>query len=249
MNALQVTNLSNVSIEIVPLAHQKRDALVGKAKDITAIDDSLDYESAVECLREIKALKSDVEKSRTQVKAPVLDVGRTIDAKAKEFIAPIDPEEKRITGLVLDHERKLREIREAEERKRQEELRKIEQARLEAERQARAKAEAEAAAALNEQERKAAAARAEAEQKRLAEQTAQASKQVTLAFAPQESRPQGVKAKQEWTFEVTDVAKLYQARPELVELTVKTLATKNAVNAGLRECPGLRIFQKDVVRL
>jgi hypothetical protein len=250
MNALELKNMDAVQVAIAPTAYEKRDALLTESVAITAIEDALDYQMAVDFLRKIKAMKAGVEGSRTQIKAPVLDTGRKIDSLAKDFIAPLDPVEARITGLIKTHERKQREIAEAAERQRQAELQAIENARLAAEREARAKAEAAQAAARTEQERVAAAARANAELKRLADQAiVQQEKAQATALALPASRPQGVSAKVVYKFTVTDIKAVYAMHPEFVELTIKKSAVNTALDAGLRDCPGLNIFKDESIRV
>jgi hypothetical protein len=85
---------------------------------------------AVDAQRVVVAAKGLVEKARKQLKEPVLDFGRQIDATAKQLVAPLEPEEMRLAKLLGDYQ----QLQEAK-RKAEEAARLLEEKRIEMERQ------------------------------------------------------------------------------------------------------------------
>jgi hypothetical protein len=55
-------------------------------------------------------------------------------------------------------------------------------------------------------------------------------------------RAEGTVVRDNWTFEAVDVAALYAASPDLVELTPKRAAILARIREGAREIPGIRIY-------
>lgn len=264
MKAIQVIGETTISLHTE--AVKRRDALVSDAKSITEIESDFDMDCAAGAMRKLKECSKSVEDCRTEVKSPVLEAGRRIDQLAKDYIAPVLAEESRIRGLMNSYaaEQKRRadeaeRARQAElrriERERQEaeaaERRKAEEARLAAEAVQRAKDEAETAftvdearlAAEREQKAKAdaetAVAAAEHERQRQAELAAeQKTKSMPVAVA----KPQGVTVKEVWKFEVLNVRDVYASAPNLCRVEVVSSLVNDAIRAGTREIPGLRIY-------
>lgn len=104
-------------------------------------------------IKELASIRNQVEKCRTQIKAPVIAIGRLIDQKGKDFLAELDAAEKRLVRLVERYAEKVEADRRAAEVERQRIEREAERQRQEAERQrlaeiaAREQAEREAEAA------------------------------------------------------------------------------------------------------
>jgi hypothetical protein len=99
--ALQVTG-DGYSVAIIPTATEDRNKLLaatGKIADI-ADPDRLSY--AQRAMKALADLRNAVERSRKDAKAPVLDVGRRIDACAAEFLDPVQAEEKRLALLAAE---------------------------------------------------------------------------------------------------------------------------------------------------
>ena len=169
---------------------------------ISRVSTAAEQANAVEAQRALRAAISAAEKSRVEVKAPVLEFGKAIDAKAKEYKAELEAEEMRVGKLVGDFQQL--EIAKA---KAAEAARLLEQQKLEAERQAEirrlAQEEAQKLAEIKRQEdeRKAALAKQEAEAakaQREAAAKAEAAKaplQTTAEVAT--ASPQAALAKQE----------------------------------------------------
>jgi len=243
VNALLVTGVPSVSVAINGDAVQHKADALAEASSITQVSDALTFEVASSTARALQGIIKTVEKSRADVKAPVLDLGKRIDATARDFVAPVELEFARINRLINDYQRE--QLRIAEE--------------------ARRKAEQEAARLRAEQERQAAEARKREEDARRAAETAvtaaqlaeaekahAAAKQeaaqaiapvfvVPLIFAPPTAS--GVSVRKEWAFEITDLDALAKNRPELVTIAPKRAEIAARVRSGERDIPGCRIFE------
>ncbi|MCE5310466.1 MAG: hypothetical protein LLG20_22745 [Acidobacteriales bacterium] len=252
-------------LAIAPEAEAQKAELLKHSALIVEVNDPDANQAALIQVKKLAAMRNAVEKSRNIVKAPVLQVGRDIDAKAKDFVAAIDAEEKRVSKLVATYA-------EAVERERQRIARE-----LEAKRQAEEKArrEAEAAAAKAAAEAAAAAAKAqEAEweddeetKRQAAEEAAKREAEAAAAKAAEEaakSRPildvvpakaSGVKFVHD--FEVLEICHLAFQQPRLVKMEPKRSEIlefiKERIAEGVGEDDpswaniGLRIVKKPIV--
>lgn len=270
-NPIAVAGLESARVEIQADAYARRAEVIEAAKFCpSAVTDADTQTEVANAVRDIKRLLKEVEDGRKAVKAPVLDIGRKIDAAAAEFTATLEAEANRLTGLLVGYETEQRRIAAEAEAKRQEELkRQQEEAELArkrallletearekreaAERAAREATNAEARAKAQEEARKAQEARQQAAAEKAKQEEAEKLQQAELlrAPAPTVTRPSGVSASTPWTFEVVDLKALYAARPELVDLVIRRNDTITRIRQGEREIPGLRIYQdtKVVVR-
>lgn len=244
MNAISVMGTGSVTVTIPGSAISHRTAALEEASSVTAVTDGLTLEVAGQVARALQGIIKGVEKTRTEVKAPVLDLGKKIDSTAKDFLAPVQVEFERVSGLINRYQRE--QIRLAEE--------------------ARKKAEAEAARKREEQERQEAEARRKEEEARKAAEVAVTEEQHTAAVQQAEEAKQqaesiaaapvavvvpvavapvvsGVSARKEWTFEVESIERLYAVNPHLCNVTPKRAEIQTLVRAGARQIPGLRIFE------
>jgi hypothetical protein len=103
--------------EITQDAYQLRKEALDGARPIARVETPEQQVEAVAALRRLKEIRSGMEASRKAVKAPVLDLGRKIDAIAHEFLTECDKQEGRIQGLINHYQRKQAELRAAEELK------------------------------------------------------------------------------------------------------------------------------------
>jgi hypothetical protein len=221
-----------------------------------------------------------MESSRTETKAPVLELGKRIDKMASEFSAPIQAELDRVKRLVSDHHAKeaariaeenrkrdeaIRREQEAAEKLRREEAAKAEaiyqaeQAKLAEEaRKAEAAAKAaskkkddglramrEAAADAERERVQAAQAAAQEERSRFAaQQEAERLAEQSRVFVPiVQAKVEGVSSRKFWTFDLLDAVEVFKAHPEFCDLNVQTAKVNAALRLGLRECPGLKIYE------
>lgn len=263
-NPIAVRGVAEVKVEIQQDAYSTRATVIAASKfapdAITGPDEN---QWATDALRDVKRLLKQVEDGRKMVKAPVLDLGRKIDAAAEEFCQPLIIEEKRLTALLttyqVEQQRLAREAeakrqaelarQQEEERKKREEIerkaREAEIARLAAERAERDAKTAEERAKAQEASRKAmeeAAALAAQKEKEAADAKLE---QAELMRAPSPAAPKaaGTAVSQPWVFDVTDIKALHAARPELVDLVVRRNDIITRIRQGEREIPGLRIYQ------
>ena len=243
---ITLSGIPEVTITLSAEAHLLKASALEAARKIDVVDDEATQEQAAAALSNISGLLKKLEATRTEVKSPVLDLGRQIDTLAKQFAAQLNEEKARLTDAVPAHfrrekakadmERRMLEAmaekkrKQAEEdaRKLDEERRKLEAAALNAKTEERAR-ELDAQA-------KAAAEKAEAQKE-------EAASIMAPVVAPPAKADKMV-ARPTWKHQVTDLVALHKARPELVTLEPKTNAINAEVRGGMRECPGLRIWEE-----
>ena len=252
-------------LSIATEAETKKTELLKESGKLTVVNDSLSSSTARGALKGLADMRRIVEKSRKQVKEPVIAVGKDIDAKAKEFVLEIDAEEARLKKLIGDYamevERKLREAL-AEERRKQAEREKAEREaevkRQEAEEKAEAARKAAEAALWDESEEESTTAkqaeedarRAKEEADRIAAENAVKEQEVSII-------PEAVKGtKMEWDFEVLDHHALAASRPDFVTIKEKRSEVLSFLKGSTEEedalidrCSkiGIRAFKKSVV--
>lgn len=259
---------SGYGLEIAPEYIKLRDDLIEEFKAIGKINNPEDDARAADLIARADKIRITTEKSRTKVKAPALDFGRTVDANASEFINPLkevaDEAKKErgeyFTAVQAERQRVLREMEAARqaEAKRIADEEAAQRAAAEAAEKARIAAEeAEWNATTPEDEAKAKAAADEAaklEAARVAAAQAQAEKIAATpppapAFIPE--APKGVKMVAD--FEVVDLDALYRHNVGLVKMEPRREEILRAI-AGqtsgetLPTIPGLRVFLKPQVR-
>lgn len=250
-------------VSIVPEAIQHRDALLAagaKYKAVTSTDEQVKVQNGIKALADLRNM---CEKHRKEAKAPIINAGNNLDKQAKDFVSPIEAEEKRLAGLVIEFlraenekARKAREEAERIERERKEAELKAEREKLAAERAA-FEAEQAAARASNPAELKAAEAAAQAAE---AAQQAATAKVEAIAAAPVAAPivhgglSRGVSEVPD--FEVTDIWEFAAAfqdlcnpptpkRAEILAKLEKTLAVKSIYDIKI---PGLRVYMATKVR-
>lgn len=175
-----------------------------------------------------------LEASRKAVKAPILEIGRRIDALADELAAPVKAEMNRVGGLVAKFQQAeaIRVERERVEREKRE-REAMEAARIAAEKQRQAAAAMTTEADLN------AAIQAET-----AAKVAEKQMYDTLtAPAPAAVKASGSITKKVLRYEVTDIHALYKAMPHLVKLEPNVMAIKSTCAAN-QTIPGLRLWEE-----
>ena len=219
--------LPKPEIELSPAAFNARAQALLASGNIKAIVSVSDLDQAAAALTAIKSLTRCVEDSRKEVKAPVLEVGKRIDMVAREYLAPLEVEAKRLSIIVGSYQEAAR--RKAE--KEREEAAKAQAAAL-------AEMQAKQTAALEAGDAEAAdAARAEA-----ADKIAESQLKVIEAEGP---KADGIVTRTSWKFDVTDISALYKARPELCVISPNNAAIRAIVKASNGAAvPGLRIWQE-----
>ena len=262
MSLLTVQSTAGVAVEFVAEAYPKRDKAVAAAAGIISIVDPVEQSAAVTALRLLKAISKEVEASRKSAKAPVLDLGKRVDAIAEQFVAPVVVEEQRLTKLLTDFEVEQQRLRDEEARKAQadaDRLAAAERKKADALRAQQSEAERELAAAREaagdaETKEELATARiaVEAALRRVLDlggriDSANDAAVVAQAFptpVPKAAAPAGLTAQQPWTFEILDLKAFAAACPDLVEITPKRSAILAMIRDGTRQLPHARIFQE-----
>jgi len=262
VSLLNVQTTAGLAVEFVPEAYPKRDKAVALASEILVVVNSGQQATAVAALRALKGISKEVEASRKSAKAPVLDLGKRVDAIAEQFVAPVVVEEQRLTKLLTDFEVEQQRLRDedarkaqadadrlaAEERKKADELR---EQRAEAERELAAAREA-AGNAETKEELATARIAVEAALRRVLDlggriESANDAAVVAQAFpapVPKAAAPAGLTAQQPWTFEILDLKAFAAACPDLVEITPKRSAILAMIRDVTRQLPHARIFQE-----
>ena len=103
--------------EITPSAYALQKAAIAAAKPILKVETDEEQMVAVAALQLLKNLRNGMETTRKLVKAPVLDLGKRIDAKAADFLEEPDREEKRIAGLINHRQRQIMEAQRVEQQR------------------------------------------------------------------------------------------------------------------------------------
>jgi hypothetical protein len=104
-------------IEITPSAWEVRKQALEAAKPIRQVTTASEQSLAVEALRQLKAIRTGMEATRKSVKAPVLELGKKIDATAAGFLEETNKQEGRLQGMINHYQRKqLEHKREEDER-------------------------------------------------------------------------------------------------------------------------------------
>lgn len=181
MNTITTTNTQLVTATAADEARKLRDELLTRAKDCPLITSPETQAQGTNLLRELRNFYKMIEIGREAAKAPVLQIGRDIDALAQELYGQVEAEGKRLSAVLgsYDIEQKriaeqkrqeaareeLRIRREAEAKERAEQER---QEKLTA--QARAEVARQQALIAKEAEEKAARARTEAGRERAAKE-------------------------------------------------------------------------------
>ena len=219
-------------------------------KEVTAFEEAyLKAESAVAALAVVDAESNAV---AAQYLSRLKDISKQADEKRKALVRPLQDHVKFIDGLFKPTMERAEKLRRVLEEKMLNWSRAERQAREEAERAARA---AEAEAARKEAERLARnAARTKDDDKRADKEAAaaaleqQAQDILAAPVAPVKAAPvveaDGTKTtiRKTWAWEITDE----NAIPRNF-LVVDNARLTNAVRAGIREIPGVRVYEKEQV--
>lgn len=229
MSDLIITpSIGGTIVTAADAAKARRDELLVLAASVTTIADRLDADDAMATLRQLTEFSNSIEEQRNEAKAPVLLLGKQIDALAKEITATIAVEVTRIGRGLGEFEASERAKAEDERRKAQAEV-----ARIAEETRKRAIEVSKAA------ENPLAMARAVDDVVAKGAEQVAAVKQQAAQYVPPKAT--GSKLRGTVCFEVTDIKALYAAHPELVVLEPNGTAIRAIckTNPNL-QVPGLR---------
>lgn len=252
MNEIQIQNAEKVVISLAPDAIQLRDGILSESRAIAALADSDTERQAIAVVGRMNGYAKALESCRKQVKAPVLALGKKIDAIAEAALEEVSQEKARISGMLAEAEAKRQAII-----REQEEARRNEQERLAAE---AAALEEKARKEREEAERKLARARSEkaiqqqlyAQQEREAEiarQKAELLAKQASASVPvaEPAKAAGSIVREVYEVEVFDVAAVFKWNPLYVNLVPNMALLKTAAARGVTDIPGCRIRKETKV--
>jgi dTMP kinase len=120
-------------IQITPEAEKQKATIINAARAVVAVTDADSCDIAQSRLRSLASVRTAVESSRKQVKAPVIDLGKRIDGIAADFVAEVIAEEARLSGLVTEYAREQQRIKREAELAAEQERQRVERERHEAE--------------------------------------------------------------------------------------------------------------------
>jgi hypothetical protein len=205
MTALLVRDDSQLQVVVPETALELKRETLAQASLLRKVDNGTQQDSAVAALAEIKRVLKMVEDTRVEIKAPILDFGRTIDATAKAFCVGLKEEEMRLNKLIGDFQAIELQKQRAAEALRTRELNDIER-----------RTQTELAKADSHEQIDAIRARANEEARAL------------LVFKPARSAGQSVG--EVWNFEVLDLMELAMKHPGCVDIVPR----KSEINALLK---------------
>ena len=243
MDLIRVPHTDLAAISATQHAVAESARVAGKCKLVGRVVNERTQTIAIDAAREAKRLVAEIEKCREEVKRGPLNLCRSIDGLAKQLSEPLQREASRIDGLLSGYVRELeRQRREAEKAQREEEER---QRREAAEKANRLRAEAEQVAQAEPDPVRAQQtldlASAQAKQVVAAAENAPA-----LLPAPAAPRASGLRVQTRWNYKVKDVWALAAHNRNLVRIEPSASAIKELIATGMRECPGLEIFEETV---
>ena len=133
-NQIVITpDIDSTEITILESSIVSRDSLIQRANEISKITDSREADNAALVLKDITTMLKKTEEARTTTKKPVLELGKKIDAVAKEFSAPLQEAKNRCSELIvaynLEVERKRKEEEERIRKEQEEAQRKLQEAK------------------------------------------------------------------------------------------------------------------------
>ena len=239
MSAITLSGFDKATATIHQSYYQLRESALAEAKAINKVESNGDLALAGEALKACKRIVADVEKSREAAKAPVLDLGREIDAAARGFCSEVVDHAQRLARLIGGYHARIEEAAREAQRVRQRELDRI----AAEQRAAEEKARQEAKIAQTEAQLETAVAAQQAAKVEAAQQ----SKAVVMP-PPPPPKIAGMSVRSVWKFEVTNINELHLCNPQFVTLVPKTSDINAAITAGARTIPGLRIWEEKEVR-
>lgn len=223
-----LAGLQQAHIALAPDAFERREDILATTREVKTVTDAMDAEMAADALRLVTGIVKEVEDARTTIKAPVLELGKKIDATAKDFAVELAAEKTRLGRILGDYQ--------AAERAKADKLRR--EAQDEADRLAR---EAQKAALAADRATNSGDADRTQQVAAAAETKAIEARVAVATIAP--TAPAGVAVRQNWKYEVTDIKALFKARPDLCVIEPNAEAIRAQIPHN-QDIPGLRIWQE-----
>lgn len=230
---LTLTGIESGNITITEEASAKRDSLLVLAKSLPVVTNAQEAQTATDALREITSFTKLIEASRTEVKAPVLDLGKRIDNVAKNLTTELEAERVRISKAIGTWQAEQQRLLDKARREAAEEERRIAE---EAEAKIRAAQESSKSEAAFDR-------KVEKIEDKAFQQVAEVRASVGAMVA---EKPVGLATRNEVCFEVTDINELYEAAPAFVILSPNNAAIKAALKTlpEGKSLPGVRHWKE-----
>jgi len=258
---LTVAGLDAATISATEQARARRDELLRVAKGTATVTNAEQAKASAALLVMLKDFTHEIEGSRKEVKAPVIDLGKRIDALAQDLTFAVDAEAVRISKTLgawqAEQNRLIEEQKRIAWQKEQEIRREMEEkarAAEEALRKQQAELEAKAARARTQEGRERAELEMQQAERRANEEAQRRTDEAAAALVKAQStitiaaKPEGIATRTEIQFEVEDIVALYEAAPYLVKLEPNTKAIKAALKQlrSDQRLPGIRHWKQAV---
>lgn len=98
---------SGYDLQISPEAIENKVRVLSEASVVLSVTSNDESADAAYQMRKLAQMRILIDKSRKEVKEPVIRVGKMIDKMAKDFLEEIEAEEGRIKGLIGDHAQQM----------------------------------------------------------------------------------------------------------------------------------------------
>lgn len=206
----ELTVSSSVEIEIL------KEQALAKAALINKVESPEQDQEVTRVAAELKAVQKAIEDSRVSAKEPFLDIGRRIDAKAKELRKDLDEELLRVNRILGDYAQlKLAQQRAADN------------ARMADMQEAERKRQNAIAAAENLEQIEA-----------INHEFNQRNAEICATAPPDKTKGQSVR--EDWEFEVFDIHAAYRSHPAAFKLTPLATEIKAILDATGGRMAGVR---------
>lgn len=223
--------------ELLPAAKEFRDGMAARLKALDKIEDEIDFAAFLVLRKEADEWLKRIEEARDRTKRPYLELGRQIDALAKELSGPLKQELARLGPAAGTYEIRKRQRAEAERRAAIEAAKKAEKEaaeKAEAEiRRARAEAEFLQGEPVSTEQQTAIAETAYQQ----ADIAAEMPRQRVAEAVALKTKTAGIRVKTEIGYEVTDLKALHAEHPELVIVS----PNDRVIKALVRSNPNIQI--------
>lgn len=248
------TNMLEFRADPTVLALEPVAANVRKFAAGLVIKNDKAYSDAANILKSIKGAIMQIEDSRTRITKPINESLREVNAQAKAAAAPFLADETVIKNAMIRYSNEQDRLREEEQRRANEaaetERRRLQaiadaaatKARLEAE-EKRRQAEQEAAAGrtAEAQRLREAAERVEATAAAKVDRFEERASQVVAPVAQQQApKVAGVTVPMVWDFEITNENEIPR---EYCDVSTKRIRAQVQATKGMTKIPGVRVFQ------
>jgi len=98
---------SGYDLQISPEAIENKVRVLSEASVVLSVTSNDESADAAFQMRKLAQMRILIDKSRKEVKEPVIRIGKMIDKMAKDFLEEIEAEEGRIKGLIGDHAQQM----------------------------------------------------------------------------------------------------------------------------------------------